>query len=109
MGFHLLLQGIFPTQGSKPGLLPCRQTLYRLSHQGSPNLRLLKEKSALIFKRHSGKGSADNAGNSGSIPGQDDLLEEGRVTHSSVPAWRVLWTEEPGGLQSMGSQRVRQV
>ena len=29
------------------------------------------------------------------------------VTHSSILAWRILWTEEPGGLQSMGSQRVR--
>ena len=35
VGFHLLLQRIFPTQGSNPGLLHCRQTLYRLSHQGS--------------------------------------------------------------------------
>ena len=33
---HFLLQGIFPTQGSNPGLLHCRQILYRLSHQGSP-------------------------------------------------------------------------
>ena len=35
MGHHFLLQGILPTQGSNPGLLHCRQTLYRLSHQGS--------------------------------------------------------------------------
>ena len=34
VGCHFLLQGIFPTQGSNPGLLRCRQTLYRLSHQG---------------------------------------------------------------------------
>ena len=34
-GCHFLLQGIFPTQGSNPGLPHCRQTLYRLSHQGS--------------------------------------------------------------------------
>ena len=33
-------------------------------------------------------------------------LEEGMATHSSVLAWRIPWTEEPGGLQSMGSQRV---
>ena len=33
--------------------------------------------------------------------------EEGMATHSSVLAWRILWAEEPGGLQSMGSQRVR--
>ena len=38
---------------------------------------------------------------------QDDPLEEGMATHSSVLAWRTPWTEEPGGLQSMGSQRVR--
>ena len=38
--------------------------------------------------------------------GQEDLLEEGMATHSSVLAWRILWTEEPGGLHSMGSQRV---
>ena len=36
VGCHFLLQGIFPTQGSNPGLLRCRQTLYPLSHQGSP-------------------------------------------------------------------------
>ena len=35
---HSLLQGIFPTQGSNPGLLHCRQILYRLSHQGSPEI-----------------------------------------------------------------------
>ena len=39
--------------------------------------------------------------------GQDDLLEEDMATHSSILAWRILWTDEPGGLQSMGSQRVR--
>ena len=39
--------------------------------------------------------------------GREDPLEEGMVTHSSNLAWRILWTEEPGGLQSMGSQRVR--
>ena len=42
----------------------------------------------------------------GSIPGQEDPLEEGVATHSSISAWRIPWTEEPGGLQSMGSQRV---
>ena len=36
----------------------------------------------------------------------EDPLEEGMATHSSIPAWRVPWTEEPGGLQSTGSQRV---
>ena len=40
-------------------------------------------------------------------PGLEDLLEKGMATHSSILAWRIPWTEEPGGLQSMGSQRVR--
>ena len=39
--------------------------------------------------------------------GQEDPLEEGMATHSGILAWRVPWTEEPGGLQSAGSQRVR--
>ena len=39
--------------------------------------------------------------------GWEDPLEKGLATHSSVFAWRIPWTEEPGGLQSMGSQRVR--
>ena len=38
----------------------------------------------------------------------EDLLEEGMATHSSILAWRILWTEKPGGLQSIGSQRVRE-
>ena len=39
--------------------------------------------------------------------GQEDPLEEGMATHSSILAGKSPWTEEPGGLQSMGSQRVR--
>ena len=38
--------------------------------------------------------------------GWEDPLEEGRVTHSSILAWGIPWTEEPGGLQSIGLQRV---
>ena len=38
--------------------------------------------------------------------GREDSLEKGMATHSSILAWRIPWTEEPGGLQSMGSQRV---
>ena len=39
--------------------------------------------------------------------GWEDLQEKGMATHSSIPAWRTPWTEEPGGLQSIGSQTVR--
>ena len=39
-------------------------------------------------------------------PGGEAPLEEGMAAHSSVPAWRVPWTEEPGGLQPIGLKRV---
>ena len=39
--------------------------------------------------------------------GQEDPLDKGMATPSNILAWRILWTEEPGGLQSMGSQRIR--
>ena len=39
--------------------------------------------------------------------GQEDPLAKGMSTHSSILAWRIPWTEEPGGLQSTGSQKVR--
>ena len=42
----------------------------------------------------------------GSTPGSGDPLEEGMATHSRALAWRIPWTEEPGGLPSMGSHRV---
>ena len=38
--------------------------------------------------------------------GREDPLEKGMATHSSILDWKIPWTEEPGGLQSMGSQRV---
>ena len=48
-----------------------------------------------------------NAGDPGLIPGLGDPLEKRMATLCSILAWRIPWTEEPGGLQSMGSQRVR--
>ena len=50
-----------------------------------------------------------NAGDirgTGSIPGSGRSLEKGMATHSSILAWRISWTEEPGELQFIGSQRV---
>ena len=48
------------------------------------------------------------AKDAGSILGSEDPLEEGMATHSSILAWRIPWTEEPGELPSIGSHRVRQ-
>ena len=46
------------------------------------------------------------AGDSGLTPGGEDPLEKEMATHSTILACRIPWTEEPGGLQSMGSQRA---
>ena len=45
-----------------------------------------------------GKASAYNVGDPGSIPGWEDLLEKEMTTHSSILAWKISWTEEPGRL-----------
>ena len=49
---------------------------------------------------------AGNVRDPGSIPGSGRSPGGGRATHSSILAWRIPWTVEPGGLQSVGSQRV---
>ena len=49
---------------------------------------------------------AEDTGDLGLIPESESSLEEGMATHSSVLAWKIPWTEEPGGPQSIGSQRV---
>ena len=51
---------------------------------------------------------AGDIGKKGLIPGGEDPLEKEMTTHSSFLAWKTPWTEEPGGLQSLGLQRVRQ-
>lgn len=50
--------------------------------------------------------SACNVGDLGSVLGSEDTLEEEMATHSSILGWRIPWAEEPGGLQSIGWQRV---
>ena len=65
--------------------------------QGLPRWRVVKNLLA----------NAGAARDMGSIPGWEDPLEEGMATHSSILAWRIPWTEGPGGLQPMGSRRVR--
>ena len=55
-----------------------------------------------------GKASACNVGDQVQSLGWEDALEKEMATHSSTLAWKIPWTEEPGRLQSMGSQRVGQ-
>ena len=56
----------------------------------------------------SDKESTCTTGDVGSVLGQEDPLEKEMAAHSSILDWEIPWTEEPGRLQSMGSQRVRQ-
>ena len=119
------LQGMLPTQGLNLGLLNCRWTLYYLRHQGSPLAIQISpsEKYILIqfawfltglfifwgFSGSSGVKNACNVEDTGLWVwplGQEDLLEKEMATHSSILAWETLRTEESGGLQSMGLQRV---
>ena len=50
--------------------------------------------------------NAGDIGDTGSILGWEDPLEEGMATHSSILVWEIPWTEEPGGLQSMRLKRL---
>ena len=60
---------------------------------------------ALVVKSPPPANSGDIR-DAGSTLGREAPLEEGMAAHSSILTWRIPWTEEPGGLQSMGSQRV---
>ena len=51
------------------------------------------------------KDPSANAGDTGSIPGSGNPLVKDLTTHSSIFSWEIPWTEEPGGLQSMGPQK----
>ena len=95
MGCHALLQGIFTTQGSNPGLLHCKWIFYHLSHQEVIPwcIRGKEYRSGQCLQMQ-------ETGNR--CLGQEDPLGKGMATHSSI----LLWIEELGRLQSVGSQRV---
>ena len=126
-GSYSFLLGIVLTQRSNPGLLHYKQILYCLNHQGSPLIgdrdspTQYKPISILpnyIYKDL--KGHTDDlvaslvAQTIKNLPatqetqvqflGWEDPLKGGMATHSTILAWRMPWTEEPGRLQSMGSQ-----
>ena len=60
----------------------------------------------ILFGGSDGKESACSVGDPGLIPGWEKSSGEGNGSHSSILAWRIPWTEESGGPQSMGSQRA---
>ena len=81
----------------------CWFMLYILDTRGKKNLWCTWFKSLYFPGGSDGK----NVGDPGSGPGLGRFPEEGNTTHSSILAWRIPWTEEPGRLLSMGSQRIR--
>ena len=116
-----LLQGIFPTQGSNPGLPHCRWILYQLNHKGSTKILVWV---AYLFSRGSSQPrnwtgvsciadrfftiwttrESQQCGRLRFNPWVRKIpLEKKMATHSSILAWRIPWTEELGGLQSMES------
>ena len=93
MGCHALLQGIFPTQGPNPDLLHYRWILYCLSLQGRPWILewVVDPFSQGTSPPRNQIGVSYTAG-----------AEKTMAPHSSTLAWNIPWTEEPGGLKSMG-------
>ena len=77
----------------------CLSFLYRINHAvlGFPSGSMVKNRPATQEPQETWFQSL----------GREDPLKEGMATHSSILAWRISWTEEPGGLQSMELQRVR--
>ena len=123
VGCYALLQWIFPTQGSnqhllhilhwQAGSLPLAPKCPQMTLISSlwAKFICLRGKISVRWGFHSnsgGKESTCNAGDLGLIPWLRRSLEKGTATHSSILAWKIQWTEEPGRLQSMGSQRARQ-
>ena len=119
MGSLPLLQYIFPTQKSNQGLLYCRWILYQLNYQARTfkyteaicNYNVLREwplKALVMAQRVKNCLPMQEIQETWVLSlGQEDPLEKGMATHSSILVWEIPWTEEPCGLQSMGSQRVR--
>ena len=92
-----LSQPLYGSQGSHIILIGCLAFIFRppifymiMTHEGFPSGSVVKEMQEMWV--HS--------------LGWEDPLEEGTATHSSITAWRILCTEDRGGLQSIGSQRV---
>ena len=100
VGSLSLLQPILQTQESNWGLLHGRWSLYYYLSNNKIYISCLLAQTVknLLAMKETPVQS----------PGWEDPLEKEMVTHSSILAWRIPWTEEPGGLKSMGSQRAGQ-
>ena len=93
MDCHFLLWGIFLTQE--------RNRLFHLLHWQGDSLPLASLVAQLVKNPPAMQETWVQS------LGREGPLEKGMETHSSIPAWKIPWTEEPGGLESVGSQRIR--
>ena len=98
VGYRFLLQGVLSTRGSNLGLV-------RLLTAGRFLITWVPEVPSLVAQTV--KHLSTMRETWVQSLGQEDPLEKEMATHSSDLAWKIPWTEEPGGLQSMGLQRVR--
>ena len=67
---------------------------------------MTKEDPQMVLAVKNPPANAGDVRDQGLIPSWEDPLKEGMESHSSILAWRIPWTEDPGGLQSMGFYRV---
>ena len=109
VGYHSLHQGIFPTKGSNPGLLQCRQILYCLSHLPGYSMRSMLPIIYFLEKlpqlHTTNIFSVIKWGKPYKFCIEISLnFGEGNGSPSSIHAWEVPWTEEPDGPQSMRLQ-----
>ena len=103
VGCQFLLQGIFLTQESNLGLPHCKQIFfYHLSHH--KHIHIWVPQVVLVVENL--PANAGELRGAGSIPGLGRIPGRGQATHSSILAWKIPWTKEPGELQSIGLQRV---
>ena len=86
-----------------PGLPQCLQSFPGLSLSHSLSYFRASLVAQLVKKKKKKKNPPAMQETLVQFLGWEDPLEEGMATHSSILAWRISWTEEPGGLQSMGS------
>ena len=97
--FHCRGQGLVPVQGTK---------IMHATVNGQKKKKKRERERLYSIGFPGGSDSKEftcNPRDLGLIPGWEDPLEKGMASHSSILAWRIPWTEEAGGLQSMGSQR----
>ena len=114
VGCHFLQQEIFLIQGSNTHLLHYRQILYHWATRDAPCIYIHTHTHIYIIYIYIVSLVAQMVKD---LPAmwetqvqslvQEDPLEKEMATHSSMLAWKIPWTEKTGGLQSMGSQRVR--